>query len=99
MFFIDKTGDEVTEVEQQRLDQRALRFADGNRSYKKKLSVAELVAAAVSLFVVCTFLCVWRLSHSDGRLAGGGRLELGGVCHRRNIAGTRKALPQTDLCP
>ena len=37
----------MSEVEQQRLDRRALRFADGNKSYKKKLSVAELVAAAV----------------------------------------------------
>ena len=47
MFFIDKTGEGVSEVEQQRLDKRALRFADGNKSYKKKLSVAGLVAAAV----------------------------------------------------
>jgi hypothetical protein len=47
MFFIDKTGEGMSEVEQQRLDRRALRFADGNKSYKKKLSVAELVAAAV----------------------------------------------------
>ena len=52
MFFIDKSGDGVSEADQQRLDQRALRFADGNRSYKKKLSVAELVAAAVSAVVV-----------------------------------------------
>ena len=48
MFFIDKSGDGLSAVEQQRLDKRALRFADGNRTYKKKLSVAELVAAAVS---------------------------------------------------
>ena len=54
MFFIDKTGEGVSEVEQQRLDQRALRFADGNKSYKKKLSVADLVAAAVGgLCPVC----------------------------------------------
>jgi hypothetical protein len=48
MFFIDKTGEGMSEVEQQRLDRRALRFADGNKSYKKKLSVAELVAAATA---------------------------------------------------
>ncbi|CAI8045489.1 Leukocyte receptor cluster member 8 homolog [Geodia barretti] len=48
MFFIDKTGEGVSEVEQQRLDKRALRFADGNKSYKKKLSVAGLVAAATT---------------------------------------------------
>lgn len=49
-FFIDKTGEEMTEQEKQRLDQRAQRFAaaDGNRSFKKKLSVAELVQAVVS---------------------------------------------------
>ena len=51
MFFIDKAGEQMTEQEQRRLDQRAQRFApaDGNRSFKKKLSVAELVQAAVSL--------------------------------------------------
>lgn len=40
----------MTEQERQRLNQRAQRFAgvDGNRSFKKKLSVAELVQAAVS---------------------------------------------------
>ena len=50
MFFIDKAGEQMTEQEQRRLDQRAQRFApaDGNRSFKKKLSVAELVQAAVS---------------------------------------------------
>jgi hypothetical protein len=48
MFFIDKTGDGVSEVEQQRLDQRALRFADRNKSFKKKLSVAELVQTATA---------------------------------------------------
>ena len=49
-FFIDKEGEEMTEQERQRLNQRAQRFAgvDGNRSFKKKLSVAELVQAAVS---------------------------------------------------
>ena len=48
MFFIDKAGELMSEQEQQRLDKRAQRFADGNKSYKKKLSVAELVQAAVS---------------------------------------------------
>lgn len=50
LFFIDKMGEEMTEQEKQRLDQRAQRFsaADSNRSFKKKLSVAELVQAVVS---------------------------------------------------
>lgn len=50
MFFIDKAGEQMTEQEQRRLDQRAQRFApaDGNRSFKKKLSVAELVQAATA---------------------------------------------------
>ena len=40
----------MTEEEQQRLDQRAQRFAvsGGNRNFKKRLSVAELLQAAVS---------------------------------------------------
>lgn len=61
MFFIDKTGEGVSEVEQQRLDQRALRFADGNKTFKKKLSIAELVAAAVSdLIIFLLWVCHWR---------------------------------------
>ena len=50
LFFIDKAGEEMTEEEQQRLDQRAQRFAvsGGNRNFKKRLSVAELLQAAVS---------------------------------------------------
>jgi len=50
LFFIDKIGEEMTEQEKQRLDQRAQRFsaAESNRTFKKKLSVAELVQAVVS---------------------------------------------------
>lgn len=52
MFFIDKTGDEMTEQDQTRLDKRAQRFATVDGNYKKKLSVAELVQAAVSGVIV-----------------------------------------------
>ena len=38
----------MSEQDHKRLNQRAQRFADGNKSFKKKLSVAELVQAAVS---------------------------------------------------
>ena len=48
MFFIDKTGDELTEQDLTRLDKRAQRFASADGNCRKKLSVAELIQAAVS---------------------------------------------------
>lgn len=65
MFFIDKAGagEQPSVEERQRLDQRAQRFAsaDGNRSFKKRLSVAELVQAVVSgseTLAACTYMYV-----------------------------------------
>ena len=37
----------MSDQEHKRLNQRAQRFADGNKSFKKKLSVADLIQSAV----------------------------------------------------
>ena len=81
-FYIDKTGEGMTELEQQRLNHRAQRFAaDGNRTFKKKLSVAELVQAAVSTAAyLCHGVCEPPLFTGDG-IQRGGRSGLAGFFH------------------
>ena len=51
-FFIDRTGGaNLSEEDKVRVDQRSVRFAkgvDGNRKFKPKLSIEELLKTVVS---------------------------------------------------
>ena len=54
MFYIDNSPSDVSKEDQQRLNVRAQRFASerGNKSFKKRLSVADLVQAVVSMAAI-----------------------------------------------
>lgn len=81
-FFLDNQPDAafvMSAEDKQKIDQRAQRFgkgSEGNRNFRKKLSINELVKVVVSPTLLASGrVCVrawllWWLSHSEWRQPG-----------------------------